>query len=365
MRWNPAEDTFTFESQINQAKGKITKRILLSELSKIFDPLGWLTPLTASLKILFQRVWLIKDLKWDDEIPSSILEDWHKIKEDLHHINKITIPRWIGSKIKETIELHGFCDASTKAYACVIYCKIAQSSTVTMVTAKCRLAPTNKPVSLPRLELCSAHLLAKLMKIVIECLPDHNLLIFGWSDSTAVLGWLRGDPNRWKPFVANRVRQITQTMAPDCWHYVKSSENPADCASRGLSTTQLQDHKLWWLGPKWMPEFTHGNHNNCPSYSTTEEMKIKRQVNVVTLPLDKEIVTSMLTKHSSLTKILRSVAWVLRFYNIIQNNKIKEKQPYITIPEIRKAKTIIIKHIQAVEFSQEISDLENNRALYS
>ena len=53
---DPQTDNFTFQSQL-LTSSKLTKRTLLSEISKIFDPLGWLSPLTTKLKILFQDVW--------------------------------------------------------------------------------------------------------------------------------------------------------------------------------------------------------------------------------------------------------------------------------------------------------------------
>jgi hypothetical protein len=99
------------------------------------------------------------------------------------------------------------------------------------------------------------------MKKVQNCLPNHKTTLYGWSDSTAILGWLHGNPNRWKTFVSNKVKKIINTMPSNCWHYVKSSENPADCASRGITPIQLKEHPLWWNGPRWLQTYQPETEN--------------------------------------------------------------------------------------------------------
>ncbi|CAH4034274.1 unnamed protein product [Pieris brassicae] len=81
-----------------------------------------------------------------------------------------------------------------------------------LLVGKTRLVPKNKSVTLPRLELSGALLLSKLMATVINCLRGHVIRTYGWVDSTIVLGWLNGDPARWKTFVSKRVQQITEVM---------------------------------------------------------------------------------------------------------------------------------------------------------
>ncbi|XP_044763286.1 uncharacterized protein LOC123320150 [Coccinella septempunctata] len=109
-------------------------------------------------------------------------------------------------------------------------------------------------MTLPKLELCAALLLAKLLSIVIKSYEGSLKVdeVFAWSDSTVVLHWIRSSPYRWKSFVSNRTAQIQELVPPDRWGYVKSQDNPADCASRGLSPSGLLDHSLWWAGPPWL-----------------------------------------------------------------------------------------------------------------
>ncbi|GFX22917.1 DUF1758 domain-containing protein [Trichonephila clavipes] len=146
-----------------------TKRQLLSVIAQIFDPLGLVSPSVITLKIMLQELWKSKAL-WDDPIPSSILENWNKFTKESKYLNSISIPRFMGIDQNSDIILHGFCDASTKAYAAVVYLKSKQE--IHLVSAKTRVAPTydTKQLTIPRLELCGALLLAELISVIQKAL---------------------------------------------------------------------------------------------------------------------------------------------------------------------------------------------------
>lgn len=107
-------------------------------------------------------------------------------------------------------------------------------------------------MSIPRLELCSALLLARLIYQVKHAITINIDGIFAWSDSMVVLHWLRGEASRWKPFVANRVTEIIEILPALCWRHVRSSDNPADLISRGATPAQLRNNSLWWNGLMWL-----------------------------------------------------------------------------------------------------------------
>ncbi|XP_026321832.1 uncharacterized protein LOC113231629 [Hyposmocoma kahamanoa] len=154
-------------------------------------------------------------------------------------------------------EIHGFSDSSQIGYGEVVYLRISTASDIRVffICAKSRVFPT-KRVSLPRLELCAAVLLADIIKYVKE-LYFHLLNItntFAWSDSTVALSWIRAPSSQWKTFVANRVSHI-QDAAPNTeWRHVPTSENPADTASRGQFPADLVHSTLWWAGPQWLAQ---------------------------------------------------------------------------------------------------------------
>ncbi|XP_011867810.1 PREDICTED: uncharacterized protein LOC105561982, partial [Vollenhovia emeryi] len=251
--WSPALDSFEFSVSL-AATVPISKRTILSALATLYDPLGWVTPATITAKILMQQLWRLK-VGWDDKISEALLSHWTEIYSRFAYLSHVKIPRWceIGSENGHA-ELHGFADASNNAYAAAIYIKVISESraiTVTLLAGKSKVAPL-KPLSIPRLELSAALLLARLLEFVRETNGYHDLPCFCWTDSTIVLAWVTQHPSRWKTFVANRVNEI-QSRLPNCqWRHVSTEDNPADCASRGIFGDEIINHALWWRGPPWL-----------------------------------------------------------------------------------------------------------------
>ncbi|XP_041451580.1 uncharacterized protein LOC121405058 [Drosophila obscura] len=169
IRWDPAADNLSFKLTILDATAALTKRILLSELAKIYDPLGLLAPTTVFLKVLFQDSWL-SSVEWNEPLPPQLCSRWKQFVAEVHLLETCRISRYISSPLQAT-ELHGFADASSHAYAAVIYSrvKLNKDYVVRMIAAKTRVAPI-KPVSIPRLELNAAHLFSKLMSLVKQAL---------------------------------------------------------------------------------------------------------------------------------------------------------------------------------------------------
>ncbi|KAJ8718552.1 hypothetical protein PYW08_002789 [Mythimna loreyi] len=167
----------------------------------------------------------------------------------------IRIPRWMRHEDKNVVtELHGFSDASKLAYAAVVYFRVVDQEGnvhISLVTAKTKVAPI-KQVSIPRLELCGAVLLTKLMAEVGEVLGVQKLDWHAWTDSEVVLAWLSSHPSRWKTFVANRVSDILNILDTHHWSHVSTKHNPADCASRGVSPAELESMSIWWRGPDFL-----------------------------------------------------------------------------------------------------------------
>ena len=120
LRWYPTRDEFAF-SVPPRTVVAFTKRSLLSETARLFDPLGWLAPVTIQAKILIQSAWL-QQLDWDTPLPSTIAGKWKRLKEELPLLETLRVGRWLGTgDTSSQLELHGFADASERGYAAVVY----------------------------------------------------------------------------------------------------------------------------------------------------------------------------------------------------------------------------------------------------
>lgn len=173
LLWNIGEDIFQYQLNIPAPPEIITKRNILAETQRLFDPLGWLIPCIVPAKIIIQKMWLQRS-GWDDEVEPETKKEWLELRESYKHLKEIRINRWLNTTSFNLpdVTIHGFCDASVKAYAAVAYIRIKDGDgnyKTNMIAAKARVAPV-KPVSLPRLELCGAVLLARLLKQIGEAM---------------------------------------------------------------------------------------------------------------------------------------------------------------------------------------------------
>ncbi|GFV41892.1 uncharacterized protein TNCV_1368511 [Trichonephila clavipes] len=112
--WNPKLDCFLFRIE-QQRSTSFTKRMVLSTIVRIFDPLGLLGPIITWTKIFMQRLWLL-ELGWSDELPFKEEKEWRRFIDSLEAVNNISIDRCIVIHRAESIELHAFSDASEKSY---------------------------------------------------------------------------------------------------------------------------------------------------------------------------------------------------------------------------------------------------------
>ena len=154
--------------------------------------------------------------------------------------NAISVPRSCFTGLGENsiaYSLCGFCDASTRACAAVVYLilKSDMSTTVRFVVAKTRVAPLQTQ-TIPRLELLSALLLSRLIVSVLNSLKSMlpQLVLKCYTDSQVALFWICGTDKKWKPFVQKRVAEIRRNIPPPCWSHCAGETNAADLPSRGL-----------------------------------------------------------------------------------------------------------------------------------
>lgn len=230
LGWQASSDSFDFTGFEVPSDLYVTKRVVLSIIARMFDPLGFLTPFIMKAKIIFQQLWQ-SGVGWDELAPQELREDFLHWVEGLKSICHLRIERrYFGSyawSSLQGLEVHAFGDASEKGYGTVVYLRIPVGNKYRMsfVMARSRVAPIKK-VTLPRLELLGALLTARTVGFVIKAL-SLSVTYKCWTDSMVVLSWIKGDPSKYKTFVGNRVREIHQIVDPSCWNHCPGKGNPA------------------------------------------------------------------------------------------------------------------------------------------
>lgn len=362
LQWSPKTDSFTYS--INWPVTPPTKRRVLSLIAQIYDPCGYLSPFIMLTKCYMQLLWSL-GLQWDEPLNPELTQKWQTIVSDTHAISAIEIPRPLRLSSSKHVELHGFSDASESGFAAVVYLKCLNSDddvTTRLIMSKTRVAPL-KRVTLPRLELCAAHLLAQLMSYcasILDEASDHSKT-FLWCDSSVALTWLQTPPYKLKTYVANRVAQTQELIPVHCWRYIPSGENPADCASRGILASQLLKHPLWWSGPSWLalPPAKWPNRSFTPTdLSSSEEVK---NTPLTVLTVTSTDAPDFFNRFSSWTRLLHAMAHILRFvYNCRHSTR---KKGFLSTQELSEARLKIFKIVQQSAFSEDLSSLKSKSNL--
>jgi len=262
--WDIKQDVFVFDLRVFLDKwntsGKDTKRIVVSDASKIFDPLGIITPLTGRNKIFIQDLWL-KQYAWDEKLPPDLQKRWNEIHHDLLQMQTVCLKRYVGDVKEDTCKsfsLHVFVDASERLSAAAAYLRTVVQKpngeeyvTSHLLQSKAKLAPT-KRTAIPRLELVAAVkgvLLAEYIKHELD-MPDIPTTFH--TDSSIVYYWIRSHTSSLQTYVANRVDIIQRHSNADQWHHVRSKDNCADIPSRGNDLLSEEVRNTWLHGPKWL-----------------------------------------------------------------------------------------------------------------
>lgn len=379
MIWDPTRDEFSYYYEPNDSP-KLTRRVILSEISRLFDPLGLIQPVVIKAKLFMQRLYAATS-NWDDPVTPDDALLWAGLKFEMSHVSDLKVPRAVidsfANKENATFEIHGFCDASEVAYAAAIYITSIHHGFFdsVLLTSKTRVAPLKK-ISLPKLELCGALLLSELYEVVK---PVLNLVgkVYFWTDSTITLRWVTQSPHKWKPFVATRATKIQEATMDGKWGHVRSEQNPADLATRGMSPMELRKSFLWWNGPKFLKR-SNEPWPVDPTLNDDDDVPERAKV-VTSLITTTDIDLISRCKIMSFVPLISAAAWpklkktfgyVHRFItNARKKSTPKRSQlskfddtPLLTVDEMNHGEKLIVKIIQRMSFSHELAGLVANRS---
>ena len=373
MRWDAATDTIYLAQKTIPTFASMTKRTILQETAKIYDPVGFFSPITIRAKILLQDIWKQK-FDWDIPLSEDFQTQWCSIAEDLNSATSTTFPRFYFGNAADTTttsgtasdtnrspedhSIHVFCDASPQAYGAVAYITRGKQSALLM--SKARVAPL-KQLTIPKLELMAAVIGARLMTHLLQSVPTKTFYL--WSDSQIVLHWLTTN-RKLKTFERNRVTEIQELTESRKWNYCSTDQNPADLLTRGIAAHEYLKSKLWKNGPDWLTD-----ERNFPSLQLTTENAIllattdeqQDEVQTQTEPGIYNVID--IKKFSIYRKLIRVTAYVIRFINLCKaklrtSRSLSSIKP-LTVPELQEAEKLWLLSCQSTSYHAEIISLKS------
>ena len=287
----------------------ITKRDLLSWISTIYDPLGYISPFVLKGRYFFQQVNQLK-IEWDEPVPAEILKNFNIWKKDVLELKKYRLPRWISSEEFEVSKkvktyLSVCCDASRTGYSACAYLHkenengktlvrfiMGKSHVVPLATmGKLELDVGNHENSIPRLELMSAKIAAQIRDTIVR---EMNVVfdeIHMFSDSQTVIRWIKSWKRKFRTYENHKLSQIRALSDQSEWHFISTKENPADHGSKGLNGKDDKQWVHWFSGAS----FFHKPKSEWPEEIRLEENDDVEQEKTDAAALDAQVAAIQLS----------------------------------------------------------------------
>lgn len=262
LSWDTVSDSFILK--ISVPEKPFTKRGVLATVNSIYDPVGFVCPVTLTGKLLQRKLIpssrdpnpVVDTLDWDDPLPNEYKPSWEAWKSSLtassqFQVKRSYVPPNFGSLLDE--ELHVFADASAVATGYVIYYRgknLSGQVHVAFVSANSKV-PSRAATSIPRLELCATLDASISGRQIASDLGISSHQVYLYSDSQVVIGYLNNKDRCFTKYVTRRVNLITKCFQNSQWSYISSEENPADIASRPQDVKSLLA-SCWFRGPEFL-----------------------------------------------------------------------------------------------------------------
>ncbi|XP_067939577.1 uncharacterized protein [Watersipora subatra] len=371
--WNGCSDTISFKPKLNFSKkvrGQhtapdldinevsqaiphiLTKRLVLEQVMRLYDPLGILSPFIVTGKMYLRDTWDL-GIGWDEPLPDQLRSKWRAFFTHMCELNTLEYGRCLtpeGAQGSPTLVI--FSDASDKAYGFVAYIRWRlrdESYFCRFVLAKSRIAPIRK-LSTPQLELNGAVLAKRGREIIGKEMRIKFDKVVHLTDSETVLCMLKKKSTRFKLYEGVRIGEI-QAASKDMseWRWIKGEDNPADWVTSGRRPQELGPVTSWWRGPDFLykDEVEWGTR-------TIHEVGQPQEP----LPGEKKVVHTHQTKATqnhqlsidySRCKTNKRLVWVFaRLLAIKDGRSFKAGRICnITVKHLEESKTLIIKDVQA------------------
>ena len=342
LSWVPSRDVFVFNVILNFVCDKeelsikteiefaaaltslrLTRRTLLSNVARIFDPVGFLCPVILQSKLLMRESWCGPVKGWDDELPDDQVKRWVAFLSSLLRLSQVEFSRslWPAEEVVGLPSLIVFSDGSALAFGAVAYIRweLAGGGFWTrLIMAKCKVGP-KRILTIPRMELNGA-VLANRIKIYLE--KKTNLKfgkVFHLVDSSTILSYLQTECGRFLVFEGIRIAEIqsTNVMVDGKllgWAWLPGDLNPADWCTKTRKVEELSS-SFWLCGPQfllldekeWPIKFTYKKER------LEGELPIPKPVFVAMATKVSDVFDCLLARCSSWKKVVRVLARMLRW----------------------------------------------------
>ncbi|KAJ8032137.1 hypothetical protein HOLleu_25575 [Holothuria leucospilota] len=350
ISWKPVEDKLSFKDNVKTFKEVpeiLTKRICLSKINSVYDPLGLLTPVTVRAKILLRKLWGAK-LEWDEPISDTARSGWVELFEDLSNSSQLEFKRCVKPRDAEPGVLPTlvmFSDASEQALGTAAYIRYKLLNghfESRLIANKSRVAPI-EIISIVRLELSAAVMSKRLASYILKEMRIDFGKVFYIVDSEIVRAMIQKESYGYKTFAATRIGEIRQESEPNDWWWCKGELNVADFITRGRTSQEIGTNSTWQDGPGFLALPV----DQWPVGQSCYERTLPERVKVVMVE-DVEEIDSLasrinLRKYSSYDKLLRVTARVLSLY---RKKKLSGAVSDPTAEDIRMAEMFWVREAQ-------------------
>ena len=365
LKWLIQDDTFVFSIK-DPPSGQITRRVMLSFVASIFDPLGLISPWVLPGKLLLQEATRQK-LDWDQLVPEEIQAKWSRWIKNLEGLSDVNFARCVKPLAfnESYCELHIFSDASLVAYGACAYLRCINTKgeiTCQLLISKAHISPINKRQTIPRLELQAATCAAKLYNILNTEFELDLVPSYFWSDSKVVLGYITNESRRFRTFVTNRVSTIRAFTDATRWRHVSSLDNPTDSLMWISTISNSLAFKFWSKGPTWLTEHTcfWRKQQQAQHDVSDDDAEVISTTSHATVTTDSWI-QKICAYYSSFIKVIRCIGWLRRFA-FFKGNRQCTQGP-LTASEFNNAHDVLIRHVQENCFEKEIEHLKVGKPL--
>ena len=331
-----------------------TRRTALSHTSKLYDPLGLLSPYTLRAKLLMREICIMTSRDnsnkshWDDPLPKHINDKLGCFFSELPLVESVSFNQSI--KPKNAVDdpiLILFSDGSQYAYGVCAYIRweLADGKfSSNLIYVKNRLAPL-KIITIPRIELMGAVIACRLRATILKELDFTFRSIYHIIDSQIVLEQIHKDSYKFGVFVANRIAEVQISTEISDWWWIESNNNVADIVTRPMKIDKLDSY--WKHGPAYLIEEIsfwpitqkRVHIENIPdviakTHVTASSVAIVETRNLVDIDIK---------RYSDLNKLLRVTAVILK---IMKHKTFKCNAFDLTSEDVSNALRCWIKYVQ-------------------